>query len=250
MTRASKASLVALLLLLAPGSGSADAMPLFDPHSTQTAPCGVGVPPPGHVVPELRAAPNGITLTVRQDGNRLCYVANGSADAPVIRVRQGGALTITLRNEITDPAAIDAVTTPGRLRTPNVAVPEQAGFYKVIPGARHHASGATNLHVHGFSVPPVAPQDEVLMTCSDPAVGPANCGRREFTYRYHVRPDMPEGLYWYHPHVHGEVQGQMLMGLSGAIVVEGPEDDARRAAGTAWRQVIQCGRGDGNRHGA
>jgi FtsP/CotA-like multicopper oxidase with cupredoxin domain len=26
---------------------------------------------------------------------------------------------------------------------------------------------------------------------------------------------MPEGLYWYHPHVHGEVQAQMLMGLSG-----------------------------------
>jgi FtsP/CotA-like multicopper oxidase with cupredoxin domain len=49
---------------------------------------------------------------------------------------------------------------------------------------------------------------------------------------------MPEGLYWYHPHVHGEVQAQMLMGLSGAIVVEGPSDDARRAAGIDERLLI------------
>ena len=49
---------------------------------------------------------------------------------------------------------------------------------------------------------------------------------------------MPEGLYWYHPHVHGEVQAQMLMGLAGAIVVEGPEHDARRAAGIAERVLI------------
>ena len=94
---------------------------------------------------------------------------------------------------------------------------------------------ATNLHVHGFAVPPVKPQDDVLTVCIDPASGPAGCGRRSFTYHYHLPADMPEGLYWYHPHVHGEVQAQMLMGLSGAIVVEGPEQDARRAAGIRER---------------
>ena len=49
---------------------------------------------------------------------------------------------------------------------------------------------------------------------------------------------MPEGLYWDHPHMHGEVQAQMLMGLSGAIVVEGPEEDARRAAGIGERVLV------------
>ena len=49
---------------------------------------------------------------------------------------------------------------------------------------------------------------------------------------------MTEGLYWYHPHVHGEVQAQMLMGLTGALVVEGPQDDARRAAGIDERVLI------------
>lgn len=238
MTRPSRASLFALAALLASGSPAAGTGSAFDPHSTPAAPCGVGLPPPGHVLPELRPPPHGITLMVRQDRSRLCYVTDGSADAPVIRVRKGSDPTITLRNEITDPAAIDAVSAPGRLKTPNDAVPQQVAFYKVIPGTQHHATGATNLHVHGFAVPPVAPQNEVLMTCTDPAAGPATCGQREFTYRYHVPPDMPEGLYWYHPHVHGEVQAQMLMGLSGAIVVEGPEDDARRAAGIAERILI------------
>ncbi|MGO9601795.1 MAG: multicopper oxidase family protein [Candidatus Binataceae bacterium] len=238
MIHPSRRAAFVLASLLASGTATAGTGPAFNPHSTQAAPCGVGVPPPGHVVPELRPSPDGVTLTVRQDGSRLCYVADGSADAPVIRVRQGSDLTITLRNEITDPAAIDAVTAPGQLKTPNDKVPQQAGFYKVIPGTRHHATGATNLHTHGFAVPPVAPQDEVLMTCTDPAVGPATCGRRAFTYRYHVPPDMPEGLYWYHPHVHGEIQAQMLMGLSGAVVVEGPQNDARRAAGITERVLI------------
>ncbi len=212
--------------------------PPFDPRSTPAAPCGTGVPAPGHAPPEVRPRSEGITLTVRQDGNRLCYVVDGNADAPVIRVRLGSELTVTLANEITDPAAIDAVSGPGKLTTPNGQVPKLEGFYRVVPGMRHPATGATNLHLHGFAVPPVKPQDDVLTVCTDPASGPAGCGQRRFTYRFHIPGDMPEGLYWYHPHVHGEVQAQMLMGLSGAIIVEGPQQAARRAAGIEDRVLI------------
>ena len=225
-----------LLLAL---SGAAATQPLpFEPRSTAASPCGVGVPPPGPASPQIRPGAAGLTLTVRQDGSRLCYVANGSADAPVIRVRQGSELTITLRNEISDPAAIDAVSGPAKLTSANLSVPETPGFYPVIPGMRHPATGATNLHVHGFAVPPVKPQDDVLTVCTDPASGPTGCGGRQFTYHYRIPADMPEGLYWYHPHVHGEVQAQMLMGLSGAIVVDGPAADERRAQGIAERVLI------------
>lgn len=219
-------------------ASAAEPLPEFDPHSTAEKPCGVGTPPPGHAAPELRPTAEGITLTVRQDGGRLCYVANGNADAPVIRLRQGADLTVTLRNEITDPTAIDAVTATGTLKTPNEPVPQTAGFYKVVPGMKHPATGATNLHVHGFAVPPVAPQDDVLTVCTDPASGSAECGRRAFTYHYRMPANMSAGLYWYHPHMHGEVQAQMLMGLTGAIVVEGPDDDARRAAGIGEQILI------------
>lgn len=239
MSRATVAFASALLAAsVQAAAASAVVAPAFDPRSTAAAPCGVGVPAPGHEMPELRPAADGATLTVRQDGGRLCYVAGDIADAPVIRTRQGADLTLTLRNEIVDPAAIEAVMAPGTLETVNVAVPEAAGYYKVIPGMHHAATGATNLHVHGFAVPPVAPQDDVLTVCTDPAVGPAACGRREFTYRYRIPAAMPEGLYWYHPHMHGEVQAQMLMGLTGAIVVEGPEHDARRAAGIVERVLV------------
>jgi FtsP/CotA-like multicopper oxidase with cupredoxin domain len=234
---AASIGLTACLLLALPPAGAAEPRP-FDPLSTVAAPCGTGVPAPGHASPEIQADGAGLTLSVRQDGSRLCYVANGNADAPVIRVRRGSDLTITLRNEITDPAAIDAVSGPAKLTSANQSVPETPGYYRVVPGMRHPATGATNLHVHGFAVPPVQPQDDVLTVCTDPASAPAGCGQRQFTYRYRIPADMPEGLYWYHPHVHGEVQAQMLMGLSGAIVVEGPGTDARRAQGIAERVLI------------
>ena len=219
-------------------SDAAGAPPVFDARSSESAPCGTGMPPPGHAEPDLRPPPGGATLTVRQDGARLCYVADGIADPPVLRARPGGDLVLTLRNEITDPSQIEAAMAPGKLRVANTPVPAAAGFYQVVPGMHHVATGATNLHVHGFAVPPVAPQDDVLTVCTDPATGPADCGRREFTYRWRIPATMPEGLYWYHPHMHGEVQAQMLMGLSGAIVVEGPEHDARARAGVVERLLV------------
>jgi FtsP/CotA-like multicopper oxidase with cupredoxin domain len=225
------------LSLLATSALAADPPP-FDSKSTTAAPCGVGIAPPGHFAPDSWAPAGGLDLTVRQDRDRLCYVMNEIADAPTIRVRLGSDLIVTLRNEITDPGAIDAVTGPGKLSVASAPVPRSEGFIPVIPGMKHHASGATNLHVHGFAVPPVKPQDDVLNVCTDPAVGFPRCGQRAFTYHFQVPADMTEGLYWYHPHVHGEVQAQMLMGLAGAIVVEGPQDDARRAAGIDDRVLI------------
>ena len=240
MSRAIGAFASVLLAASAARAGAATVLdaPAFDPRSTDTAPCGVGVPRPGHAAPELRPPPDGATITVRQDGGRLCYVVDGIADAPVIRARQGAGLTLTLRNEIVDPAAIENVMAPGTLKIANAPTPATSGYYEVVPGMHHAATGATNLHVHGFAVPPVAPQDDVLTVCTDPATGPATCGQRAFTYRYAIPAAMPEGLYWYHPHVHGEVQAQMLMGLTGAIVVEGPEHDARRAAGIVERVLV------------
>ena len=220
------------------GAANVVEAPAFDPRSTDAAPCGTGVPPPGHAMPTLRPPADGATLTVRQDRDRLCYVNAGVADAPILRARQGTTLTLTLRNEIVDPAAIEAAMTPGKLRVANTPVPESSGNYPVVPGMHHAATGATNLHVHGFAVPPVAPQDDVLTVCTDPAVGPANCGQRAFTYRWRIPAAMPEGLYWYHPHMHGEVQAQMLTGLTGAIVVEGAEHDARAAAGIVERVLM------------
>ena len=178
-------------------------------------------------------------LTVRQEGAQLCYVIDGIAEAPTLRVQQGQTLTVTVRNEITDPAALEKLLPASNKRDrATVPVPHHPGVMDVIAGERHTITGRTNLHMHGFAVPPVAPQDEVLMGCADPAVGPPECGQREITYHYQIPQDMPPGLYWYHPHVHGEVQAQMLAGLTGALVVEGPDDQARNDAGIPDRVFI------------
>jgi FtsP/CotA-like multicopper oxidase with cupredoxin domain len=213
----------------------------WKPYSTPTHPCGVGVPPRGTFADDrwITEGRPGLGLVVRQEGTTLCYVLRGIVEAPTIRVKQGAAFSITLRNEITDPAALAKLLPAAALRDAALPpVPGAPGMMGVVPGKAPLPTGRTNLHVHGFAVPPTVPQDEVLMGCVDPADGSTACGRREMTYRYQIPADMPPGLYWYHPHVHGEVQAQMLAGLSGAIVVEGPDDEARARAGIEDRVFI------------
>lgn len=72
----------------------------------------------------------------------------------------------------------------------------------------------TNLHVHGLHVSPQANSDNVFV-----AVSPGEA----FDYSYRLLPDHPPGVYWYHPHHHGVVAGQIFAGLFGAIIVEDPE---------------------------
>jgi hypothetical protein len=179
-----------------------------------------------------------VKLTVRQDGAQLCYVIDGIAEAPVIRYSRARRLRSPCatrspiqrrwKNCCRSPVSVSADWR--RWRTTR--------RHGCSARRKHEITGRTNLHVHGFAVPPVAPQDEVLMGCADPAVGSPSCGQREITYHYQIPPDMPPGLYWYHPHMHGEVQAQMLAGLTGAIVVEGPDDQARNDAGIPDRVFI------------
>ena len=75
---------------------------------------------------------------------------------------------------------------------------------------------STNLHFHGLPVPAICHQDDVLRTM----VGP---GDPPFEYRFQIPAETPPGLYWYHPHVHGFSDAQVLGGASGALIVEGIE---------------------------
>jgi FtsP/CotA-like multicopper oxidase with cupredoxin domain len=243
--RAAAGALLVLAVCCHGGAAWADADEYtgqaWNPTSTAAHPCGVGIPQRGNFPRDrwVNGRKPTVKLTVRQDGAQLCYVIDGIAEAPVIRVQQGQTLTVTVRNEITDPAALEKLLpVAGKRERPLAALAHHNGIMDVLPGERHEITGRTNLHMHGFAVPPVAPQDEVLMGCADPAVGPAACGQREITYHYQIPSDMPPGLYWYHPHMHGEVQAQMLAGLTGAIVVEGPDDQARNDAGIPDRVFI------------
>ena len=70
----------------------------------------------------------------------------------------------------------------------------------------------TNLHLHGLHVSPEADAPFLHLEPGEEHV-------HEF--------DVPEGAadtYWYHPHPHGSVEGQLGAGLAGALIVEGPTD--------------------------
>jgi len=54
-------------------------------------------------------------------------------------------------------------------------------------------------------------------------------------YDYELPGDHPSGLFWYHPHQHGDVARQVGAGLVGAIIVEDALDDVDGIAATSER---------------
>ncbi len=63
-------------------------------------------------------------------------------------------------------------------------------------------------------------------------------GDPPFEYRFRIPLDEPPGLYWYHPHVHGYTNAQVLGGASGAMIIEGIERANRDLAGLPERVLI------------
>ena len=86
--------------------------------------------------------------------------------------------------------------------------------------------------------PGIAPGDDVVTTYFVPESEPSPRGACQSAYEIAVPDDQPAGLYWYHTHFHGESEAQTLLGLSGAIVIENADDDARRQHGIADRILI------------
>jgi FtsP/CotA-like multicopper oxidase with cupredoxin domain len=106
--------------------------------------------------------------------------------------------------------------------------------------------GSTNLHTHGLLVSPhlacgkdgraIEPVGDNVFVCTVPAgetpQGPSalHCGAHnsvygksfsEMNYQVTLRRDHPEGLFWYHPHVHMNARTQVGAGMSGLIYVQG-----------------------------
>jgi FtsP/CotA-like multicopper oxidase with cupredoxin domain len=225
--------------------------PIRSAASSAPAPLGCGPTPTVLENPPEMARVAGriqsIELEIRQDGGRLCFVDRGNSDrpgvAPTIRVRPGETLRVRLFNRINDTSVLRKMTPPGHA-TNVPGVTAMAGYFDVVPGAYHEPTGNTNLHFHGMEVRPVpcgpgvAPGDDVVGTYFVPEGQLSPRGACQSAYEIAVPVDQPAGLYWYHTHFHGESEAQTLLGLSGAIVVEDADDDARRQHGVADRILV------------
>lgn len=67
-----------------------------------------------------------------------------------------------------------------------------------------------NLHIHGAHISPKGNADNVML---DIPPGMTN------TYTYDIPKNMPQGLYWYHCHLHGLTSPQTYCGLAGLLAV-------------------------------
>jgi len=160
---------------------------------------------------ELRAEHHTLSLTLHAaiagDGKNSFYF-NGQPNAPTLRLSPGDQLKITYINDLPATAKESCAITP--------------------------CMDMTNLHFHGLTVSPDAPQDDVLDMMAMPG--------QSLRYTVQIPKDHPPGLYWYHTHPHGESHRQVLDGMSGAIVIEGMESYFPPLAGMPERILIVRGR--------
>ena len=176
-----------------------------------------------------RVSKNGLlelTLKVRSsmDANgyaRYCYLDEDGFQAPTLRVQPGDTLVIHLKNEISPAPATASHSNHAKL----------AGARRDPCTGGEMSASSTNLHFHGLAVPPLCHQDETLKTVIQP-------GDPAFEYRIQIPQTQPPGLYWYHPHVHGFSEEQLLGGESGALIVEGTARAVPQVAGLPQRVLV------------
>jgi FtsP/CotA-like multicopper oxidase with cupredoxin domain len=141
--------------------------------------------------PQLLAKKHVAFLTlhaVNEDGHNS-FVFDGKTMAPVIRASPGDVLKIVYINDLPAESPESCAINPCR--------------------------DVTNLHFHGMTVSPNIQQDDVLGMLAKPG--------QVLRYSVRIPRDHRPGLFWYHPHPHGESHRQVLDGMSGAIVIEGME---------------------------
>jgi len=92
----------------------------------------------------------------------------------------------------------------------------------------------TNEHYHGLNVSPRVNPDA---TVSDNILIQAEPGT-QVNYKIEIPPWHRPGLYWYHAHLHGLAEHQVMGGLSGGLIVEGLLDPFPQLAGIEERVLL------------
>jgi FtsP/CotA-like multicopper oxidase with cupredoxin domain len=171
--------------------------------STSTGPAGPGFPvavfpqPPELVSSggfltyplDIMYATNSLaTGTPKGVVNFLSRTFNGLLTGATLRIQAGDNLKIPIHNML--PANAPPLN-PGEPNSP-------------------HNFNSTNMHTHGFHVPPG--EDDVFIHIVPD---------QQYQYEYNLPTDHPAGTMWYHPHKHGSTAMQLFSGMSGIIIIEG-----------------------------
>ena len=188
---------------------SREETPAANPPTTKATPAitatsdGQEIPEPASVSSKngvleytVNAAPAQVTVAGR---TFLSNVYNGSYLSPVLRLSRGDELRVTYTNNI-DKADIE------------IDGPQSSNILALSPNepADNSYISIPSSKAAGHSGPAAAGHDPALV-------------KRSPTYEYgwRVPSNHPQGLYWFHPHAHGETESQILSGMSSLLVIEG-----------------------------
>jgi len=160
--------------------------------------------------PQVQAENHVVSLTLHavNKNNQDAFAFNDVTVAPEIHVSPGDVLKITYINDLPAKSSETCAVNP--------------------------CMNMTNLHFHGLTVSPNAPQDDVLGMLAMPG--------EVLHYTVKIPRDHPPGLFWYHTHPHGESNRQVLDGMSGAIVIEGMERYVPAVGRLRERVIVVRGR--------
>ena len=86
----------------------------------------------------------------------------------------------------------------------------------------------TNVHYHGMNISPLSPSDDIFIM-----ITPSS----SFDYTVNIPDDHPQGMFYYHSHLFGLTEYQIMGGLSGGLIVEGILDPFPQLDGIT-RQVM------------
>ncbi len=165
-----------------------------------------------------------------------CYIyqtGQGPAEAPTLRINPGDQVLLSLTNRLTylppPPPGPKATMQMGGMQGMAGMGGRTSGNDPCTGGTMSATS--TNIHFHGLNIPPICHQDDVLMTDVENTDAP-------FQYNFKVPANDQPGMYWYHPHLHGEATLQLNGGAAGALIVGGIEKLKPQVGGLPERVFV------------
>jgi FtsP/CotA-like multicopper oxidase with cupredoxin domain len=165
------------------------------------------------------------------DGRQLfCFMTPEGLEDPTLHLKPGDHLILTITNNAPDPTVI-----------PPDSVPPMTPMEPLNPpncGDAQPTLSSINIHYHGTNTSPACHQDNILRTVVNPG--------ETFQYNVAFPYNEPSGLYWYHPHIHMIAQLQTQGGATGAIVIEGAENQQPAVSDMRERILIVRDQRPGN----
>jgi FtsP/CotA-like multicopper oxidase with cupredoxin domain len=160
-----------------------------------------------------------------------CFMTDTGIEQPTLHVNPGDTLNITVTNNTPPQPYGEVYSAPNCGSTTVQFTPPANGIAST--------GASTNLHFHGTNVTPACGGDNVTRTLINPANNPANPGDvSTFQYSFTIPANEPPGLYWYHPHVHGLAERDLLGGATGALVVDGIQNVQPAVSGLRQRFIV------------